>query len=151
MIRARARTRLPGQTLVDKKVSLFDKYFRQVQSDTQMERTWPTGNSSQYLYLKNGLKSPAQLYIWFPLASEYFSTFWMWMWGYLDYFQSYLSLKLAKWPFMVKSTISLEWGEWRSFFKILVLGSIPHVAHNFEHLTHKNGNKMATSPKNSMH
>ena len=106
-------------------------------------------NSSQYLYLKSGLKKSCTVLHMISLGLSVL--FHLLNVAYLDHFQSYWSLKLAKWPFMVKPTISLEWGQWRSFFKILVLGSILHVTHNFEHLTQKKWKQNGNFTKNNMH
>ena len=105
---------------------------------TNRLRTWPIGNSSQYLYLKKVLKSPAQFLHMISLGLRVlFSPF---EWGLFGPFPKSLIFEIGKNDHRWSNPQFLEcWGEWRSFFKkILVLGSIPsilHVGYNFERQT----------------
>ena len=116
----------PGLDLVDKKAVLFDKKIRRYRV-TQMERTWPRGNSSQNQYLIMARKNPAQFYTWFPLTSVLFHLLNV---GVIGQFRKLLIFVYKNCRFIVKTTISGEWLEWWSFFKILVLDRITHVAYS---------------------
>ena len=142
---------LPGQDLVDKKVGLF---YKIISTGTE----WDIGGGRDQRVThpnicisKMARKVLHSFYTWFPLVSEYFSTFES---GLIGPFPKLLIFENGKNDHLWSNPQFLKWwGEWRSFFKILDLSSrqqSPYRVWFWAPNSGKSEHKMATSPKNSM-